>query len=76
MFLLKPISMNFWLLKDYEFLSTAIISMISSCLLLMVSKSKVKNQQECTQWIVCLWFVLEFPTLANVAAGHSYFNAL
>lgn len=34
-----------WLPKDYEFLSTVIISIISPWLFLMVSEIKVKNQQ-------------------------------
>lgn len=36
---------EFWLLKDYEFLSTIIISIISPWLFIMVPEIKVKNQQ-------------------------------
>lgn len=36
---------KFWLLKDYEFLSTIIISIISPWLFIMVPEIKVKNQQ-------------------------------
>lgn len=36
---------EFWLLKDYEFLSTIIISIISPWLFIMVPEIKDKNQQ-------------------------------
>lgn len=64
---------EFWLLKDYESLSTIIISMISPWLFLMVPEIKVKNRQGHTEWIEYLCFVLESTTFINEAAEHRYF---
>jgi len=55
LFLLKPILMNFWLWKDYEFLSAVIIYIIASWLFLMVEKLNLKINKNICSALVLFW---------------------